>query len=101
MKPPIDIKQLRFVAYLRKSSDSEDKQIASIPQQRKELTELAAREGLHIVTTLIETHSAYRPGRLKFQEMLEMIDSGKVNAVLAWNANRISRNSLDGGAFMY
>jgi len=97
----IDPKQLRFVIYLRKSSDSEDKQVASIPQQKKELTELAAREGLHIVATLIETHSAYRPGRPKFQEMLEMIEGGKVDAVLAWSASRISRNSLDGGAFLY
>jgi len=45
----IDIKTLRFIIYLRKSSDSEDKQVASIPQQRKELTEFAKKEELKVI----------------------------------------------------
>ncbi|QQG40761.1 MAG: recombinase family protein [Candidatus Levyibacteriota bacterium] len=97
----IDIKQLRFITYLRKSSDSEDKQVASIPQQRKELSEFAKREGLKVVEIIEETHTAFEPGRPQFNRMMQMIDDGKADAVLAWNATRISRNSLDGGLFIY
>jgi DNA invertase Pin-like site-specific DNA recombinase len=97
----IDIKTLRFILYLRKSSDSEDKQVASIPQQRKELTEFAKREGLRIVAIISETHTAFEPGRPEFGRMMQMIDDNKADAILAWNATRISRNSVDGGLFIY
>ena len=62
----IDIRQLRVFIYLRKSSDSEDKQIASIPQQRKELTEYAKKLGLNVIDIIEETHSAFHPGRPKY-----------------------------------
>lgn len=97
----VDLKQLRFIIYLRKSSDSEDKQIASIPQQRKELTEFAKREELKVVMVVEETHTAFEPGRPQFNQIMQMVDEDKADAVLAWNATRISRNSVDGGLFIY
>lgn len=97
----IDIRQLRVFIYLRKSSDSEDKQIASIPQQRKELTEYAKKLGIHVVDVIEETHSAFHPGRPQFNDMMRRIDEGEADAVLAWNATRIARNTVDGGIFTY
>lgn len=97
----IDIRQLRVFIYLRKSSDSEDKQIASIPQQRKELTEYAKKLGLNVVGVIEETHSAFHPGRPRFNDMMERIEKGEADAVLAWNATRIARNTVDGGKFIY
>lgn len=97
----IDVKQLRFIVYLRKSSDSEDKQVASIPQQRKELTEFAKREGLKVIAVIEETHTAFEPGRPQFNRIMQMIDDGEADAILAWNATRISRNSVDGGLFIF
>ena len=98
----VDVKQLRFIMYLRKSSDSEEKQIASIPQQKKELNEIAKRDGLNILATVVETRSAFSPGRPKFNnEVIDRINRGEANAVFSWNANRISRNPVDGGVFMY
>ncbi len=97
----IDIRQLRVFIYLRKSSDSEDKQIASIPQQRKELVEYAKRLGLNVVGVIEETHSAFHPGRPKYGEMIDRIERGEADAILVWTANRIARNSIDGGIFVY
>lgn len=101
MKEDINIQQLRFFEYLRRSSDSEDKQIASIPQQKKELGEIAKREGLKIVDVIEESHSAFHPGRPEFNRMIERIENGEADAVLVWAGNRIARNTVDGGLFIY
>ncbi len=77
----VDVKQLKFIMYLRKSSDSEDKQIASIPQQKKELAEIAKRDGLNVLATVVETRSAFSPGRPKFNnEVIDRINRGEANA---------------------
>lgn len=97
----IDIKQLRVIIYLRKSSDSEDKQVASIPQQHIELTQYAMKHELHVVDIIEESHSAFHPKRPKFDSMMRRIEAGEADAVLAWNATRIARNTVDGGMFIY
>lgn len=94
-------KGLRYIIYCRKSSDSEDKQIASLPQQFRELTEKAEHEGLNIVDILQESRSAFHIGRPKFEEVMRRIDNGEINAVLVWASNRVARNSSDGGRFIY
>ena len=63
----------KWFIYCRKSSDSEDKQIASLPAQVKELTELAKKLGLNVVDIDEESHSAFHPGRPKFTEMMARI----------------------------
>ena len=81
--------------YCRKSTDSEDRQVASLPAQIKELTEIKDREKLNIVDVYQESHSAFHPGRPMFNEMLERIENGEADSVLAWATNRIARNSKD------
>ena len=93
--------ELVYFIYCRKSSDSEDKQIASLPAQEKEMRELAKKLGLKIAGIFIESRSAFHPGRPKFNEMIERIQNGEANAVLTWATNRIARNPLDGGKFVY
>lgn len=92
---------LRYIIYCRKSSDSEDKQIASLPEQIKELTEKATKEGLQVVDILQESRSAFHTGRPKFEEMMSRIDKGEANAILVWASNRVARNMSDGGRFIY
>jgi len=44
----------KFFIYARKSTDSEDRQVRSIGDQISELQELARKENLEIVDTIVE-----------------------------------------------
>ena len=90
-----------FFLYARKSTDVEDKQILSIDAQTNELREFAAREGLNVVEELIEKQSAKIPGRPIFNAMLERIEAGEADGILAWHPDRLARNSIDGGRIIY
>ena len=87
--------------YARKSTDVEDKQVLSIDAQLSELREFAAREGLNLVEELIEKQPAKSPGRPVFDAMLERIEAGEANGILAWHPDRLARNSIDGGRIIY
>jgi site-specific DNA recombinase len=92
---------MKYFIYCRKSSESEDKQILSLPAQERELKEFANKCGLKIVGNISESKSAFKTGREGFNSMLERIEAGEANAILTWQANRIARNSKDGGDFIY
>lgn len=87
--------------YARKSTDVEDKQVLSIDAQINELREFAVREQIHIVEELIEKRSAKIPGRPIFNAMLERIEAGEAEGILAWHPDRLARNSVDGGRIIY
>lgn len=54
----IDLKTLKYVLYLRKSTEDEGRQIRSIKDQERDCKELANRLGLNIVATISEQRSA-------------------------------------------
>src|SRR3989338_5277636 len=91
----------KFFLYARKSTDVEDKQIRSIPDQILELREYAKREGLVILEELIEKQSAKIPGRPVFSSMIERIENNEACGILAWHPDRLARNSIDGGKIIY
>ena len=102
MQDKLNLSELKWIVYCRKSSDSEDKQIESLPAQKKELLEAAKYSGIrNIVKIYTESHSAFHPGRPEFNEMMDLFKSGEANAVLVWAGNRISRNARDSGNFIY
>lgn len=86
---------------MRKSTDTEDKQILSIAAQIVELKEFAKRMGLYIADVIIEKQTAKTPGRPKLNKMLERIENGEANGILAWLPDRLSRNSIDSGRIIY
>lgn len=89
---------LKYIEYARKSSESKEKQALSIKDQRAENTKYANFQHLNIVKKLQESKSAYKPhNRPEFDKMLEMIASGKVNAILTWKPDRLCRNPEEGG----
>ncbi len=90
-----------FILYARKSTDVEDKQVLSIDAQLNELRAFAEREGIHVVLELIEKQSAKTPGRPIFDAMLERIEAGEADGILAWHPDRLARNSIDGGRIIY
>ena len=93
--------KLTYFLYVRKSTDVEDKQVLSVAAQITELKEFAMRMGIYIVDVIIEKETAKKPGRKKFNKMLERIEAGEANGILAWMPDRLSRNSIDSGKIIY
>ncbi len=91
----------KFFLYARKSTDVEDKQMRSISDQLLELREYAKREGLYIVEELTEAKTAKVPGRQVFDSMIERIEAGEAEGIIAWHPDRLARNSIDGGKIIY
>ena len=92
---------MKYILYARKSTEEDDRQILSIEAQIFELKEFAAKEKLEIVASLCEAKTAKEPGRIKFAEMLSLIEKGKAEGILSWNPDRLARNSVDGGKIIH
>jgi site-specific DNA recombinase len=96
---PLDVTGLKIVRYRRKSTEDEDRQVASLPDQATALDEVAAR--FHIdpsqcAADFGESRSAkLSHARPEFQKMIELIDCGEANAILSWHPDRLSRNLGD------
>ena len=91
----------KYFLYARKSTDVEDKQVLSIEAQIAELRAFARQEKLEIAEEFIEKQSAKIPGRPIFNDMLNRIERGEANGILAWHPDRLARNSVDGGKIIY
>ena len=76
---------MRYVIYARRSTESEERQILSIESQISELREFAAKEKLEIVASFQEAKTAKEPGRIKFAEMLAILESGKADGIISWH----------------
>ncbi len=92
---------LKYFIYARKSSDSEDRQALSIESQLQELREFAAKENLEVVKEFTESKTAKEPGRSIFNQMLTQLEQGQADGIIAWQPDRLSRNSVDGGKIIY
>jgi len=91
----------KYFIYCRKSTESEEKQALSIESQLAELREHAKREGLFIAHEFTEAKTAKEPGRTVFNEMMAQIEQGIASGILAWNPDRLARNSIDGGKIIF
>ena len=91
-------KPIRYLAYARKSSSGDGKQVESIPDQERILKELVTREDLIVVDYLAEARSATKPGlRSVFTDMLRRISCGEAEGILVWHVNRLARNDREWG----
>ena len=88
---------LKYFLYARKSSESEDKQVASVSSQVEELTRLAKQNGYNVVEVFTEEKTAKCPGRPVFNRMLSELQAGKAGGILCWKLDRLARNPIDGG----
>ena len=89
---------MRYVLYARKSSESEERQVQSIDDQRRVMLEFAAARGLEVVEEICESKSAKAPGqRPGFDRLLSLIERGRADAILCWQVNRLTRNAIDAG----
>ena len=93
--------KLKYFIYVRKSSESEDRQVASIESQIAELTKIAKEHNLQIVEVLSESKSAKAPGRPVFSSMIERINKGEASGIICWKLDRLARNPIDGGTISW
>src|SRR5882672_10255780 len=93
---------MRYFIYCRKSTESEDRQVASIESQLTTLKRtFGDRPDIEIVQIYEEAFSAKAPGRVQFGEMLSRIDKGEADGIITWAPDRLARNSIDGGRIIY
>ena len=92
--------RLRYAIYARKSTESEERQVLSIDAQIRKAREMFA--DLDIVDVREEQGSAFEPGKREvFRQLLDDIDRGKVDGIIAWHPDRLSRNEEDAAKITY
>ena len=89
--------KIKYLLYARKSSESEDRQVASIDSQINELTKLAKRDNLEIIDILSESQSAKAPGRPVFSNLITRIHNSEAQGIICWKLDRLARNPVDSG----
>ncbi|MEO7919948.1 MAG: recombinase family protein, partial [Thermoanaerobaculia bacterium] len=92
---------MRAAIYARKSSDSDDKQVLSLPAQVGWARERCRDLGLSAPLVLEESRSAKTPGRPAFNRLMALVEAGKIDTILCWKADRLARNALDGGRVVW
>lgn len=91
-----------YVLYVRKSTESEDRQMHSIDDQKKTMLDLAKRNGIVVSEVIEDIKSAKAPNkRTGFDRMIKLIESGKIDGILCWHLNRLARNGIDGGRIIW
>ncbi len=90
----------RYIAYLRKSEERLERQMLSIPAQKRKIEEIFP--DLKIIDFVEETKSAFKPGRPLFNhDVLKRIENGEADGVVGWHPNRLSRNEIDAAQVSY
>ncbi len=93
---------LKWALYARKSTESEERQIQSIDDQLTYLRDIANRDGLKIIETITESKSAKDPEKRDgFKKLLSLVNTGRVDGILVWKIDRLSRNPIDSATIQY
>jgi site-specific DNA recombinase len=100
----VDIHTLKYALYVRKSTDDKERQQRSTDDQIAECEELAANLGIRLAKPYYEDHASAKipenPKRDRFKDMLNDLQAGKVNGIIAWHPDRLARNMQDGGKML-
>ncbi|MCA9355603.1 recombinase family protein [Candidatus Kaiserbacteria bacterium] len=99
MEKTLDFTKLKPANYHRKSTEGEDRQMLSLSSQEDECNNIA--EYYKLKTPFIkfqDAKSAKEAGlRPQFNEMMQKIFKGEINAIVCWHINRLARNMTEGG----
>ena len=98
-----NLKNCKAIEYCRKSTEQDDRQVASLDDQHNENQFPISRYGLIVPQNAIykESKSAKKPGRLLFEQMISHIETGECKVIVTWQLNRLARNSRDAGELLY
>ncbi len=91
--------KLRYIAYIRKSTESIERQSLSKPAQRRKIKELFP--DIRIVKWVDESKSAFKPGRVGFDEMMLILHNSEADGIVSWHPDRLSRNEVDAAQITY
>jgi site-specific DNA recombinase len=95
-------KNSQIILYLRKSSESDERQIQSINDQRNAMIKKAKDLWLIIVKEFSESKSAKAPDmREQFKLLLAYIRESWVRKILCWKLDRLTRNPIDSWTLQY
>ncbi len=91
---------MKYFAYVRKSTEGEERQALSIVSQINKAKEIFG--DLNIVEVLEEKHSAFKPyNRPVFTSMIARIQNSEADGIIAWHPDRLSRNEIDASTITY
>ncbi|QNA75359.1 recombinase family protein [Streptomyces sp. So13.3] len=83
-----------WVKYARKSTESSERQALSIPSQIEQM-DVSFPDLNTLDEPIRESKSAFRPGRKKFNWIVEQVEASEISGIIAWHPNRLSRNTED------
>jgi len=93
---------IKYALYCRKSTEDSSRQILSLDSQEKEMLKLASDLELNIVQTFRESKSAKKPdNRPQFLELINLIKRGKIDGIICWKIDRLSRNPIDSATIQW
>jgi len=93
-----DTKPEKYFIYARKSEESDERQVQSIPDQVDGMEDVARQHGLVVADVLTEEKSAKEPYcRPVFDSLLKRIKRGEATGILVWHPNRLARNQAEAG----
>jgi site-specific DNA recombinase len=93
---------IKYFIYVRKSTESDGRQVLSIPGQIDDTLLLKKRENLTVIETLADSHSAKIPfNRPTYSNMIKRIKRGEASGIIVWHIDRLARNHLEWGELMH
>ncbi len=95
----IDFKSLTYAIYARKSTVGDERQEHSIEDQIALCVEREVKpNGLNTISPIREKGSAKEPDiRPKFRQLVEDIKNGKIDGIISYHPDRLSRNMKEAG----
>lgn len=83
------------VIYARVSSVEQELEGFSIPSQVKSLRSLANTYSCNVKSEFVESASARKAGRKKFNEMISFVKENNIETIFCYKPDRLSRNHKD------
>jgi site-specific DNA recombinase len=92
----------KYALYCRKSTEDDNRQVLSLDSQEQEMLKLANGLGLDIIQVFRESKSAKKPdNRPQFSELINLIKKGKIDGIICWKIDRLSRNPIDSATIQW
>lgn len=93
----------KYILYARKSTESDERQVDSAPDQVKAMRRAIEKESSHyeIVEVFEEQKLGFIPYRReKFDKLIQMLRDGEEQGIITWKMSKLSRNPEESGIIM-